>query len=148
MPLRGSLGVVAALALAAVAAYWTLLFFAQRRVLFPAPFAAGGVKTDDLGIALVLESTFTSVRAMAARLGLPGFLVRDPFDNRSVVSAFGGPVLLLHGAHDEVIDPAHAQQLHAAAPASELHLLPCGHNDCERPWEVVGRFLARHDLRP
>jgi len=264
--LRGSLLGVAAIALAAIAAYWALLFFAQRWVLFPAPFAAGGVQTDELGIertwleqpglraeawllparrasgsaplllfahgngelidhwarefetarewglavllveypgygrsagapsedsitrafvaaydwavsqpgvdgrrvvgwgrslgggaicalarqrplaALVLESTFTSVRAMAARFGLPGFLVRDPFDNRSVVAAFGGPMLFLHGEHDEVIAPTHGRQLHAAAPASELFVLPCGHNDCPRPWAVVGRFLTRHDL--
>ena len=251
----------------AIAAYWALLFFAQRWVLFPAPFAAGGLQSDELGIertwieqpdlraevwllpplrpergaaplvvfahgngelidhwvrefdtarewglavllveypgygrsagtpsqdsisrafvaaydwavsrprvagqrvvgwgrslgggaicalarerplaALVLESTFTSVRAMAARFGLPGFLVRDPFDNRSVVSTFAGPLLLLHGEHDEVIAPEHARGLHAAAPASELHLVPCGHNDCPPPWAVVGRFLARHGI--
>jgi len=94
--------------------------------------------------ALVLESTFTSVRSMAARFGLPAFLVRDPFDNRSVVAAFAGPILLLHGEHDEVIAADHARALHAAAPASELHLAPCGHNDCPRPWPIVGRFLARH----
>ena len=265
--LRGSLFAVAAIALAAIAAYWALLFFAQRWVLFPAPFAADGLQSDELGIertwieqpdlraeawllpplrpergsaplivfahgngelidhwarefetarewglavllveypgygrsagapsedsitrafvaaydwalsqpgvdgrrvvgwgrslgggaicalarqrplaALVLESTFTSVRAMAARFGLPGFLVRDPFDNRSVVSRFAGPLLLLHGEHDEVIAPTHGRQLHAAAPAAELFVLPCGHNDCPRPWAVVGRFLARHDL--
>jgi fermentation-respiration switch protein FrsA (DUF1100 family) len=265
--LRGSLLAAAAIALVAVLAYWALLFLAQRWVLFPAPFAAGGVQPGGPGVertwlerpglraeawllparrapsggapllvfahgngelidhwaqeletarewglavllveypgygrsagtpsqdsithalvaahdwalsrpgvdgrrvvgwgrslgggaicalaqerplaALVLESTFTSVRAMAARFGLPGFLVRDPFDNRSVVSSFGGPLLLLHGERDEMIAPAHARELHAAAPGSELVVMPCGHNDCPRPWEVVGRFLARHDL--
>src|SRR3990172_9418355 len=48
--LRGSLFAVAAIALAAIVAYWALLFFAQRWVLFPAPFAAGSVQTDELGI--------------------------------------------------------------------------------------------------
>jgi hypothetical protein len=94
----------------------------------------------------VLESTFTSVRAIAARFGLPGFLVRDPFDNRSVVAAFAGPILLLHGEHDEVIASAHARALHAAAGTSELQLAPCGHNDCPRPWPSVGRFLAHHGI--
>jgi hypothetical protein len=263
--LRGALVGMLAVGLVAIAAYWTLLFLAQRWVLFPAPFVAGGAPPDgpgtlrtwieradlraeawllsprrsgvaplvvfahgngelidhwvgeletarDWGLAvllveypgygrsagrpsqdsiarafaaaydwavsqpgvdsrrvvgwgrslgggaicalarerplaaLVLESTFTSVRAMAARFGLPGFLVRDPFDNRAVVSTFPGPLLLLHGEHDEVISPAHAQVLYAAAPAAQLHWLPCGHNDCARPWDVVGRFLAHHGL--
>jgi pimeloyl-ACP methyl ester carboxylesterase len=266
--LRGSILVVGAIGLAALAAWWTLLWVAQRRVLFPAPLAAGGApQIDALGAlrtwleapglraeawllpatgggpdaaplivfahgngelidhwarefetarergaavllveypgygrsagrpsqdsitrafvaaydwavaqpridgqrvigwgrslgggavcalarerrlrALVLESTFTSVRAIAARFGLPGFLVRDPFDNRSVVAAFAGPILLLHGEHDEVIASAHARALHAAAGTSELQLAPCGHNDCPRPWPSVGRFLAHHGI--
>ena len=59
--------------------------------------------------ALVLESTFTSVRAMAPELfRVPGFLVRDPFDNLEVVRAFAGPILLLHGERDQ-IDPGRAR---------------------------------------
>jgi fermentation-respiration switch protein FrsA (DUF1100 family) len=96
--------------------------------------------------ALVLESTFTSVRSMAARFGVPAFLVRDPFDNLALVRGFEGPLLLLHGEHDEVIAVDHARSLHAAARRAELHLLPCGHNDCARPWDAVLGFLAEHDL--
>jgi hypothetical protein len=96
--------------------------------------------------ALVLESTFTSVRSMAARFGVPGFLVRDPFDNLSIVRGFGRPLLLLHGERDEVIAVEHARSLHAAAPGSELRLLPCGHNDCQPPWSEVLAFLAAHGL--
>ena len=40
--------------------------------------------------ALVLESTFTSVRSLARGFGLPGFLVRDPFDNLSALRAYLG----------------------------------------------------------
>ena len=96
--------------------------------------------------ALVLESTFTSVRSMAARFGVPGFLVRDPFDNLALVRGFERPLLLLHGERDEVIAVDHARSLHAVAPGAELHLLPCGHNDCQRPWNVVLGFLAMHGL--
>src|SRR5262245_43221118 len=96
--------------------------------------------------ALVLESTFTSVARMARRFGLPRFLVRDPFDNEEAVRAFDGPMLLVHGERDEIIPPDHARALHAAAPRSELHLAPCGHNDCPRPWEALERFLAAHRL--
>ena len=96
--------------------------------------------------ALVLESTFTSVRDMARRFLVPGFLVRDPFDNLSLVRRFEGPLLLLHGERDEVVAVDHARALAAAAPRAELHLLPCGHNDCPRPWSQVLGFLAVHGL--
>jgi fermentation-respiration switch protein FrsA (DUF1100 family) len=96
--------------------------------------------------ALVLESTFTSVRSMALRFGVPGFLVRDPFDNLSLVRGFERPLLLLHGERDEVVAVSHSRALHAALPTSELHLLPCGHNDCARPWDQVFGFLELHGL--
>jgi fermentation-respiration switch protein FrsA (DUF1100 family) len=96
--------------------------------------------------ALVLESTFTSVSDLARGLGFPAFLVRNPFDNLSVVSRFAKPVLLLHGARDTSIAPTHAEALHRAAPGSELHLLACGHNDCRRPWGLVEGFLRAHGL--
>lgn len=92
--------------------------------------------------ALVLESTFTSVRAMAHELfRVPAFLVRDSFDNLEVVRAFAGPILLLHGEHDQSIPLAHARALQTAAAHAELLVLPCGHNDCARPWELLARFL-------
>jgi hypothetical protein len=96
--------------------------------------------------ALVLESTFTSVRSMARRFGLPAFLVRDPFDNASAVRAFAGPILLVHGERDEIVDAGHARALHAAARRAELHLTGCGHNDCPRPWSELQRFFAEHRL--
>jgi fermentation-respiration switch protein FrsA (DUF1100 family) len=92
--------------------------------------------------ALVLESTFTSVRSFLPSR-LPGFLVRDPFDNLSVVRSYPGPLLIVHGTRDELIPATHALELHRAAPRSELVLEPCGHNDCSRPWTVLRSFLAR-----
>jgi len=98
--------------------------------------------------ALLLESTFTSVRAQAWRYGLPGLLVRDPFDNLAHVREFRGPVLLLHGDRDLSIPVEQARALHAVSPGSELHVLPCGHNDCPRPWPVLLNFLERNGLLP
>jgi uncharacterized protein len=95
---------------------------------------------------LILESTFTSVRPFARSFRAPGFLVRDPFDNLAVVKAFRGPVMILHGAHDEVIPVQHGRELAAAAPQAELHLLQCGHNDCPKPWDLIGAFLKRNGL--
>jgi len=92
--------------------------------------------------ALVLESTFTSVHAMAKALfGVPGFLVRDRFDNLEVVRGFAGPILQFHGERDASIPVEHARALHAAAAHSELHVLPCGHNDCALPGDLLARFI-------
>lgn len=97
--------------------------------------------------ALVLESSFTSVRSMAQRLGLPAFLVRDPFDNLAALESYRRPVLIVHGEHDEMIPVEHARQLHAALPGSRLRLEPgCGHNDCPRPWDAVREFLVEQRL--
>ncbi len=100
--------------------------------------------------ALVLESTFTSMTSMAARMGLPALLapllLRDRFDNLGLLRRFTGPILLLHGERDEVIPPAEAEALRGAVPGAELHWLPCGHNDCARPWPLVLRFLGEHGL--
>jgi fermentation-respiration switch protein FrsA (DUF1100 family) len=97
--------------------------------------------------ALVLESTFTSVRDMARGLSLPALRLQDPFDNLAAVRRFRGPILLLHGTRDEIVSKTHADALHDAAPGSELHLLACGHNDCRRPWPVIEEFFRAHGLR-
>ena len=98
--------------------------------------------------ALVLESTFTGVAPMARSMGVPRFLVRDPFDNRTVVSGYQGPVLLLHGVHDRIIPFEHSEELHAVAARAELVRLECGHNDCPRSWSIVRAFLAEVGILP
>jgi fermentation-respiration switch protein FrsA (DUF1100 family) len=98
--------------------------------------------------AMILESTFSSVSAFAWRFGAPGLLVRDRFDNLAAVRQFTKPLIILHGEHDEIIPVAHARALHAAQPASEFYLMPCGHNDCAPPWAAIERFLTKHQLLP
>jgi fermentation-respiration switch protein FrsA (DUF1100 family) len=113
-------------------------------LLFPAP----GLAARRRLAGLVLESTFTSVRSFARSFGAPAFLVRDPFDNLAVVRQYQGPLLLLHGSRDDIIAPSHSQALAAAADQAELHLLPCGHNDCPQAWPLIHTFLARHGILP
>jgi len=98
--------------------------------------------------ALILESTFTSVRAFASKFGAPGFLVRDPFDNLAVVRQFAGPLLVVHGERDELIPVSNGRALAAAGRNAELELRPCGHNDCDAPWSRVRAFLAKQRLLP
>lgn len=95
--------------------------------------------------AMVLESTFTSTRPFARRMGAPGWLVRDPFDNLAAVREFAGAALIIHGEHDGIIPTHHGRTL-AAAAGVDLHTLPCGHNDCPRPWPLVRDFLVESEI--
>jgi len=92
--------------------------------------------------ALILESTFTSLRDIVRRYFVPDWLVRNRFDTRAVLATFSGSVLIIHGTRDGIIPVAHAQALERAAPGATLRLLPCGHNDCPPQWELVLSFLA------
>ena len=96
--------------------------------------------------ALILESSFSGVKSLARRLAIPGFLVLDPFDNLACIANYDGPVLIMHGTWDEVIPVSHARNLDAAATNSELVLMACGHNDCERPWGYIHQFLRNHSI--
>ncbi|HEY6837293.1 MAG TPA: alpha/beta hydrolase, partial [Geobacteraceae bacterium] len=96
-------------------------------------------------VALILQSPFTSTRPFARRMLLPPFLARDVFDNRAVLAAYDGPVLIFHGRFDGIIPFAHGRELAAVARHGRLVELSCGHNDCPPDWaefwRVVGDFL-------
>ncbi len=101
--------------------------------------------------ALILQSTFTSIRAMTRRFLLPGFLVRDPFDNLGVIERYDGPVLIFHGRKDNLVPHRHAEQLHAAARRSQLISYDrASHNDCppaaEPFWKEIFAFLEREKI--
>ena len=98
--------------------------------------------------ALILMSTFTSVRSFAKQFLLPSFLVRDPFDNLSVIQKYPGPVLILHGRHDEVIPFTHGQNLHKTAQNGKMIAYEAGHNDCPPDWKVFWRDVSGflHDI--
>jgi uncharacterized protein len=95
---------------------------------------------------LLLESTFTSVRAFAHGFWLPEFVVLDPFDTLAVLRAYGGPVLVLHGKYDQLVPVRHAEELALAARHSELEIVPCGHNDCPSSWSTIRRFLLARGI--
>lgn len=97
--------------------------------------------------ALILQSTFTSIRDMVARYLVPGFLVRDPLDNLSLVEDFAGPVLVVHGRRDELVPFAHGRRLAAAAADGRLVAYDCDHNSCPPDprayWSELEAFLRR-----
>ena len=91
--------------------------------------------------ALMLMSTFTSVKALPTRYLFPKFLVRDPFDNLTVVRGYSGPILIIHGRHDEVIPFSHGLKLHRAAKNSKMIVYVAGHNDCPPDWNVFWKDI-------
>jgi len=82
---------------------------------------------------LILESPFTSARAMARRhYGIfPSGLVRLRLDNLATIARVACPVLVLHGTVDRLVPTAMGRQVAAAAPGPvELVLIEgAGHND-------------------
>ena len=96
--------------------------------------------------ALILESSFTSVAAFAAQFLAPGFLVRDRFDSLKTLSSYRGPLLVVHGSRDDIVPIAHGRALAAAVPGAKFFELPCGHNDCPRPWQLIRSFLEENGL--
>lgn len=100
--------------------------------------------------ALLLQSTFTRTSSFAHEFFLPGFLVRDQFDNEAVLQDYPHPVLIVHGRRDRQVPFSHAERLAEVAPKARLIEYDCGHNDCPPRWDIfwqdVRAFLQRHRL--
>jgi pimeloyl-ACP methyl ester carboxylesterase len=100
--------------------------------------------------ALILMSTFTSAKSFAKKFLVPPFMVRDPFDNLTVVKNYPGPVLIIHGKHDTIIPFSHGKALHQAAQKGEMITYNAGHNDCPPDWDVfwkdVEGFLLENNI--
>jgi fermentation-respiration switch protein FrsA (DUF1100 family) len=80
---------------------------------------------------VVLESPFTSLRAMARRSFpfVPAFLAGGGFDNRRRIARLRCPVLLIHGGADNLIPAAMSRELLDVARAAGV--------TAER-WEIPG----------
>ena len=112
----------------------------------------GGGVTSELAVraidsgqapaAVVLESTFTSMGAMAGVVfpALPGLgrVVRTGYDNLGKTPAIRGagvPMAIVHGAADELIPVAMAHELARVAGVEPVIIENGGHNDA---WYVGG----------
>jgi fermentation-respiration switch protein FrsA (DUF1100 family) len=110
--------------------------------------------------ALLLEAPFTSARAMAARLGVPGILPlwraisRVHYDTRTHVAQLDVPIFVVHGTHD-MVTPVHMgrEVFQAARRKGELLILEgVGHNDVvetggERYWDWLVRGMGLGEKR-
>lgn len=101
---------------------------------------------------LIVESAFTSVRAMSRHYypWLPtALLVRIRYPTLAYLRAIRCPVLVAHSRADEIVPPAFGRELYAAAPGPKWFLeLDGGHNDGHlvtgsRYLEALDRFLAQ-----
>ena len=137
------------IAQAFVAAYDTLAsrneVDPKRIILFGRSVGGGAVCALTLkrpAAALILMSTFTSVRSMASKFLVPPFLIRDPFDNLMAVRQYRGPLLLIHGRHDRIVPYENSDTLHRAACNSTLIAYDAGHNDCPPDWKQFWKDIA------
>jgi fermentation-respiration switch protein FrsA (DUF1100 family) len=101
--------------------------------------------------AVVLESPFTSLTAMAARHypWLPvGRLLQDRFDSASRIGRVRAPLLVLQGGRDTIVPPEMGRALfEAASEPKELWSAPeADHNDLYAfgAGAAVLAFLRRH----
>ena len=95
--------------------------------------------------ALIVESTFTSIKAMA--YGAPEILLSDNYDTVSALLAYQGPILIIHGTKDKVVPVKHALEMKKQIPTAELILYDFGHSDGPPVWEIywkgITEFLDR-----
>jgi pimeloyl-ACP methyl ester carboxylesterase len=126
---------------------------AKRIILFGRSLGGAAICTlaaERPSKALILMSTFTSIRSFAKKYLVPSFFIRDPFDNLAVTEAYTGPILLIHGKHDTVIPFSHGVKLHQAAPHSKFIVYNAGHNDCppnwNQFWQDITLFLQEADI--
>ena len=92
---------------------------------------------------LILQSAFTSLRAMARlHYKVPAPLVPNAYPSLERVAELRAPLLVVHGARDEIVPLAHGEAL---ARRGRLHVFPhAGHNDLVGPeWAAVIAAWAR-----
>ncbi len=101
-------------------------------------------KEREIG-ALILQSTFTSTKQFAKHYLLPPFLVLDKFNNKKVLKSYNGPVLLIHGEHDNIIPYKNSVELSKVAKNATFITYNCRHNDCPpdvyQYWKDIQKFL-------
>lgn len=102
--------------------------------------------------ALILESTFSSARDVAAQLYafLPArFFLRSQFDSASKIRTISKPLLVLHGSVDSIVPIALGRKLYEAAnaPKEFYEIAGASHNDThliggERYFQKIREFLS------
>ena len=118
----------------------------QSRIIYHGRSLGGGVllalAESHPPAAIIVESTFTSMRDMFRRHFVPGFLCRHPFENARVLPKLGVPTLIMHGTKDTLIPPAHGKRLADLTPGAVYRTFECGHNDLPPDFAAYERFIT------
>jgi uncharacterized protein len=121
----------------------------SKRVIFGRSLGsalAAGLAADLQPELTVLVSPYQSMAALAREhyRWAPQALLRYPLRTDRALARLRTPVLLLHGARDEVIDASHSQRLLQAAPHAERVLIEgAGHNDLQQFPAYLDAIAAR-----
>ena len=105
--------------------------------------------------ALVLESPFTSIKAMGQHHYpllwlIAGWALDARYDNLTKISQLKVPLLIFHGERDSIVPQSMGKQLFEAAPQpKQFYSIPrAGHNDTydiggKNYWQLWRKFLQR-----
>lgn len=121
----------------------------RKRVIFGVSLGTGPaarLATEVDTSLLVLVAPYESLRAMARQLfpWVPRHLLRYPMRTDRWLAKVKAPVLMLHGARDDVIPFSHALQLKLLNPRAELlRVEGAGHFDLHRFPQYEERLAAR-----
>jgi uncharacterized protein len=115
-----------------------------RKLVFHGRSLGGAVLSElsrrRLPVAVIVESTFTSIKAMAH--GAPDFLLVDRYDTLGALADYPGPILIIHGTKDDVVPVSHAILMKKSIPQAQILLYPFGHSDGPPNWEIYWRDIA------
>ena len=106
--------------------------------------------------AMILESTYSSFAAMAYQFAAPQILVSNPYHTDSAIARLDRPLLIFHGAEDDLIPVTHGRALRdAASPMLTRYVeYECGHEDFPGMpnrgdyWKQIRNFLGALGIRP
>jgi len=111
--------------------------------------AAERARAGQAPAAVVLLSPYTSIRRVADELlGMPiGWILSDRFETLDELPGVQSPVLVIHGARDDVIPAAHGREVAAALGerATLVEVEVAGHNDLwamPQTAATIRRFIA------
>jgi fermentation-respiration switch protein FrsA (DUF1100 family) len=100
--------------------------------------------------AMIMQSCFMSINAMAAKMWMPGFLVRHHFRNDQVIPTLDCPILFMHGRNDTIIPCSHTEQLAKLARHGTTAFQACDHNDFPLDYEAyqksIDEFLRQNGI--
>ncbi len=108
--------------------------------------------------AVILESPFTSIDAMARHMRGPltsiiptSWLIRSEFDSLSKIPNINAPILIIHGDQDDIAPIQMARELYAAAnPPKQFHpIAGAGHNNViltggDAYFTALKEFISAH----